>query len=175
MAGGGVGWWGLGEDDSGGSGRGESGDGADLELQAAEDEGGRGFVLAGGVWHGDGLGAEGFGDAHLPAAADAGSGDGGLREDVIGADGAGVEAVFNRQIEAEIFGHCGCIGVGFASQVGNGDLAAVDGDTHGEEGAKDDDGEHQDRAGGDVDDALDGGEDEADARHDRDQDTGLNC
>lgn len=74
----GVGWRGLGEDDAGSRGCRKMCDGAEFELEAAENEGGWTLGLAGEVRHGYFLAAEGLSDANLPASADMRASGGGL-------------------------------------------------------------------------------------------------
>ena len=149
-----VGGWGLGEDDAGLAWGGEVGDGAEVEREAAEVDGGGSLGLADEVGDGDLLGAEAFGDADGPLAADLGAGGGGLGEDVAGWSVGGVELVFEVEAEAEGVGFVAGVGDGEAGEVGDYDLAAVDGETHGDEGGGESYREHGEGAEEEIEEAL---------------------
>lgn len=131
---------------------------AEVEVEAAKVEVGRALGLADEVGDVDLLGAEAFGDANGPLAAYGGSGSRVLGEDAAGWGGGGVEAVFEGEAEAEGRGFAAGIGDGKTGEVGDCDLAAVDGETHGNEGGEERDGEHGESAKGDIEEAVDGAE-----------------
>ena len=104
---------------------------------------------------GDGFGKVGDEVSNVRDAGDAGSGwGGGLGEDSACGYICRVEAVF--EIEAEANGACllAGLGDGEAGKVGNGYLASVDGQAHGEEGRGEGDHQHGQGAEDDVEDAL---------------------
>lgn len=131
---------------------------AEVEVEATEVEGGRALGLADEIGDGDLLGAEAFGDADGPLAADGGSGGGVLGENAAGRGGGGVEAIFEGEAEAEGGGFAAGVGDGEAAEVGDFSLSTVDGETHGDEGGEERDGEHREGAEGDVEEAVDGAE-----------------
>ena len=104
------------------------GDGAEVERHAADVHGGVALRLADDVGDGDLLRAEAFGDADLPLVADARAGGGGLREDAAGGDGGGVELVLDVEVEAAVQRGVEASADGQAGEVGDGDLAAVEGE-----------------------------------------------
>ena len=167
---GGVGVWGLRDDGAGFAGGGDVSDGAEFEGDAADVDGGGALGLADEVGDGDVLGAETFGDADGPLATDDRTGGGGLGEDAAGGCGGGVEAVFEVEAEAEGAGLFAGVGDGEAGEVGDLDLAAVDGETHGDEGGDERDHEHGQGSEDDVEEAVDAGESQL---HGQDQDTGC--
>ena len=116
------------------------GDDAEFEAEAADVDGGGALGLADDVGDCDLLGAEAFGDAHGPLAADGGAGDGRLGQHVAGGYVGGIEAVFEIDAEAEGAGLSAGVCDGEAGEVGDGDLAAVDGEAHGDEGGEERDG-----------------------------------
>jgi len=168
----GVGVGGLGDDGAGLAGGGDVGDGAEFEGDAADVDGGGAFGLADEVGDGDVLRAEAFGDADGPLAADGGTGDGGLGEDEAGWCGGGVEAIFKVEAEAEGAGFFAGFGDGEAGEVGDLDLAAVDGQTHSDEGGDESDHEHGQGSEEDVEETVDAGESQL---HGQDQDTRSRC
>ena len=153
---GGVGAGGLGEDDAGFAGRGDVGDDAELEPEAADIDGGGSLGLADDVGNGNLLRAEAFGDAYSPLAADDGAWSGRLGEDSAGGYVGGVETVFEVDVEAEGTGLFACVGEGEAGEIGDRDLAAVDGEAHGREGGGECDHEHGEGAENEVEGALHG-------------------
>jgi hypothetical protein len=80
------------------------------------------------------LRAEAFGGLHAPAAADAGSGLGLLGDDASGGNDGGVEVIAAGQFEATLEGGALSLGGSHATQVGHGDLTAMDGESHADEG-----------------------------------------
>jgi len=146
----GGGGGGLGEDDAGRAGGGDVGDGAEVERETADVDGGSALGLADDVGDGDALGAEAFGDADGPVAADFGAGGRELGEDAAGGGGGGVEAVLDGDVEAGSGGFVDGFGDGLAGEVGDFDLAAVDGEAEGDEGREEGDGEHGQGADQDV-------------------------
>jgi hypothetical protein len=152
----GVGVGGLGDDDAGFAGGGNVGDDTEVEPEAADVDGGGALALADDVGNGDLLGAEAFGDADSPVATDDGARDRGLGEDTTGRRGWRVEAVFNRDAEARAVGLLAGVCDGETGQIGDGDLAAVDGEAHGDEGGDKGDHKHGQGAEDQVEDALHG-------------------
>jgi len=155
---GGVGGGGLGDDAAGFAGVGDMGDDTEVEAEAANVDGGGAFALADNAGDGDLLCAEAFGDADGPLAADGGAGGGGLGEDAAGGRAGGVKTVFEVEAEAAGAGLAAGVGDGEAGEVGYGDLAAVDGETHGDEGGDEGDHEHGQGSEEDVEEAVDGGD-----------------
>ena len=151
----GVGGGGLGDDDAGFAGGGDVGDGAEFEAEATDVDGGGAFGLADQVRDGDLLGAETFGDADGPVAADGEAGGWGLGEDAAGWGVGGVEAVFEGEDEAEGAGFFAGFGDGEVGEVRDLDLVAVNGETHGDEGGDEGYGEHRECAQNDVEEAID--------------------
>ena len=148
----------MGDDDAGWSGGGDVGDGSEFEAEAADVDGGGALGLAEDVGDGDLLRAEAFGDADGPLAADGGAGCGRLGEDVAGGRVGGVEAVFEVEAQAEGAGLLAGVSEGEAGEVGDFDLAAVDGEAHGDEGGEERDDQHGQRAENDVEEAVDAGD-----------------
>ena len=155
---GGVGVGGLGDDGAGLARGGDVGDGAEFERDAADVDGCGALGLADEIGDGDILGAEAFGDADGPLATDDRTGSGGLGEDAAGRRGGGVEAVFEVEAEAEGAGLFAGVGDGEAAEVGDFDFAAVNGETHGDEGRDERDHEHSQCSEDDVEEAVDAGE-----------------
>ncbi len=145
----GVGGRGLGEDGVGVAGCVDVGEGAEFELELADVHGGLLDGLADDVGDGDVLGTEAFGDADLPAVADARAGCGGLGEDAADGDGGGVELVLDVEIDAGAEGGLAGFGDGHPGEVGDGDFVAVEGDAEGDAGGDEHDGDH--RGGGEGD------------------------
>ena len=116
---------------------------------------------------GDLLRTETFGDADSPLAADGGARCGRLREDATGWRVGGVEAVFKIQAETEGAGVVAGFREGEASEVWDFDFAAVNGETHGDEGGEQSDDDHRQGAERGVEDAMDGL-----PLHGQEQDTG---
>lgn len=144
-------------------------DRAEFESEAADVDGGSALALAEEVGDGDLLCAEAFGDADGPLATDGGAGSGGLREDASGWNVGGEEAIFKGEAEADGARLLAGVGEGEAGEVGNFDLAAVDGEAHGDEGGDERDDEHRQGTEDDVEEAVDA----ADLQlHRQDQDTG---
>ncbi len=139
----GVGGWGLGEGHLGVAGGVDVGEGAEVERHASDVHGGVAEGLADDVGDGDLLGAEGLGDADLPAVADAGAGGGGLRKDTAGGDGGGVEAVFDVEVDAGFEGGGAGLADCHSGEVGDGDLVAVECDAEGDGGGEQHDDEHR--------------------------------
>jgi len=131
------------------------GDDALFEAEAADVDGGSALRLAGEIGDGDLLGAEAFGDADGPLATDGHAGCGGLGEDAPGRRVGRVEAVFKGEAEAEGAGLLAGVGEREAGEVGDFDLAAVDGETHGDVGGEQRDDSHGERAEEDVEEAID--------------------
>ena len=130
------------------------GDRAEFEGEPADADGGRALGLADEIGDRDLLGAEAFGDADGPFAADYGSGGRGLGEDVACGDGQGVEAVLDVHAQAAGVGlFCG-FGDGEAGQIWHFDLAAMDGDAHGKVGGEERYREYGEGAEEDVEEAL---------------------
>ena len=152
---GGVGVWGLGDDDAGFAGRSDVGDGAEFEAETADVDGGGALGLADEVGDGDLLCAEGFGDADGPLATDGYARGWGLGEDVAGGRVGGVEAIFEAEDEAKGAGLFAGFREGEVGEVGDFDLVTVDGETHGDEGRDERDGEHRERTQNDVEEAVD--------------------
>ncbi len=150
-----VGRGGLGKDGVGWAVGGKVGDGAGFEAEALDGDGGGALGLADGVGDLDLLGAEGLGDADLGVAADGLAGGGGLADEVAGGDGGGVEAVLDGEGEALGVGALLGVGDGEAGEAGDVDLAAVDGEAHGDEGGEERDREHGQRAEGEVEETED--------------------
>ena len=137
------------------AGGGDVGDGSELEAEAADVDGGGALGLAEEVGYGDLLGTEAFGDSDWPLAADGEAGCRGLGEDAAGWGVGGVEAIFEAENETEGAGLLAGFGEGEVGEVGNFDLAAVDGEAHGDEGGDERDGEHGQGAQNDVEEAGD--------------------
>jgi len=150
-----VGVGGLGDDDAGVTGCGDVGDGAQFEPEAADVDGGGAFALADKVGDGDLLRAEAFGDAYGPLAAHGDAGGGRLREDVTGRRVGRVEAVFEVEDKAVGAGLLAGVKKGEAGEVGDLDLAAVDGEAHGDEGGDERDDEHRQGTEDDVEETVD--------------------
>ena len=132
----------MGEGHLGVAGGVDVGEGAEVELHAADVHGGVAEGLADDVGDSDLLGAEGFGDADRPAVADAGAGGGGLGEDAAGGDGGGVETVFDIEVDAGFEGGGAGLADGHAGEVGDGDLVAVERNAQGDRGGEQHDDEH---------------------------------
>jgi hypothetical protein len=130
------------------------GDGAEVEREAAEVDGGGALGLANEVGDGDLLGTEAFGDADGPLTADLGAGGWGLGEDVTGWSGGGVELVLEGEAEAEGVDFVAGVGDGEAGEVGDYDLATVNSETHGDEGGGESYREHGEGAEEEVEEAL---------------------
>ena len=113
------------------------------------------FGLTQQIGDGDLLRTEAFGDANGPLAADGSAGDGGLREDAAGGNVGRVEAILQGEAEAEGAGLFARVGEREAGEVGDFDLAAVNGEAHGDEGGEQRDDEHGKRAEEDVEEAVD--------------------
>ncbi len=94
--------------------------------------------------------------AHWRRTIDAGRGR--LGEDAAGRRVGGVEAVFEVEAEAEGAGLFAGVGETEAGEVGDFDLAAVDGEAHGDEGGEKRDDEHGQRAEDDIEEAVDAGD-----------------
>ena len=139
---GGVGRRGLGEDDAGVAGGSDGGDGAELKGRASEGQRCRPLGLSGDVRNGDLLRTDTFRDADGPLAANGRAGGRELAEDVPGWGVARVELVFEAQAEAEVAGFGAGLLKGEPGEVGDHDLAAVDGEAHRQEGREKEDGEH---------------------------------
>jgi len=154
----GIGNRGLCDDDAGFAGRGNVGDCAELKTKAADVDGGGALALAEEIGDGDLLRAEAFGDAHGPLTADGGSSCGRLREDVAGWGVGGVEAIFEVEAEAEGAGLLAGVGEGEVGEVGDLDLAAVDGEAHRDEGGEERDDEHRQGPEDDIEEAVDAGD-----------------
>jgi len=152
---GGVRVGGLGDDDTGVSGCGDVGDGAEFEPKPADVDGGCAFALTDEVGDGDLLCAEAFGDAHGPLAAHGDAGGWGLRQDVSGRRVGRVEAVFEVEDEAVGAGLLAGFEKGESGEVGNLDLAAVDGEAHGDECGDESHDEHRQGTQDDVEEAVD--------------------
>ena len=88
-----VGRWCLREDETGISGRWDSGHDPDVERSFAESERGGPFGLTNDVRYRDLLGTKTFGDADGPLAPDDGTGCRELTENVAGSRRSGIEAV----------------------------------------------------------------------------------
>ena len=131
------------------------GDGSELEAEAADGDGGGALGLADEVGDGDLLAAEALGDADDPFAADGGAWGGRLRDDAAGGDGGGVETILDVETEAEGFGFLRGVGEREAGERWDFDLAAVDGDTHGDVGGEERYSDHGDGAECDVEEAVD--------------------
>jgi len=131
------------------------GDDAGFERDAADVDGGGALALAEEAGDGDLLDAEAFGDADGPLAADGGAGGGGLGKDAARRHVRGVETVFEVEAEAEAAGLLAGFEEGEAGEGGDFDLAAVDGEAHGEEGGDESHDEHGQRAEDDVEEAVD--------------------
>jgi len=130
-------------------------DGPEFETETADVDGGGALALTEEVGDGDLLRAEAFGNANGPLAADGDARRGGLGEDVSGRRVGGVEAIFEREAEAEGAGPLTRVGEGEAGKVGDLDLAAVDGEAHGDERGEERDDEHRQGAEDDVEEAVD--------------------
>ena len=155
---GGVGGGGLGDDDAGGSGGGDVGYRSEFESEAADVDRGGAFALAEDVGDGDLLCAEAFGDADGPLAADGDTWCGRLGENVArGCDG-GVEAIFEVEDQAQGAGLLAGFREGEAGEVGHLDLAAMDGEAHGDERREERNHQHGQRAEKDVEEAVDPGD-----------------
>lgn len=150
-----VGVRGLSDDDAGISGCGDVGDGTELEPEAADVDGGGALALTEEVGDGDLLCAEAFSDADGPFAAYGCAGCGRLGEDASGRYVGGVEAIFEVEAETEGAGLFACFGDGEAGQVGDFDLAAVDGEAHGDERRGERDHKHGQGSKNDVEEAVD--------------------
>lgn len=152
---GGVGERGLGDDDTGIAGSGYVSDCAEFETEAADVDGGGALGLADEIGDGDLLRAEAFGDADGPLAANGAAGGRVLREDFSGRCVWGVETVFEGEAEAEGAGLFAGFGECEAGERGDLDLAAMDGETHGDEGGEERDDEHREGSEDDVEEAID--------------------
>ena len=130
------------------------GDGAEVEREAAEVNGGGALGLADEVGDGDLLRAEAFSDADGPLAANLGPGGGGLGEDMAGWGVWGVELVFEVKAEAEGVGFVAGVGDGEAGEVGDYNFSAVDGETHGDEGGGESYHQHGEGAEEEIEEAL---------------------
>jgi len=119
--------------------------------------------LAEDVGDGDLLGAQAFGDADGPFAANGDAGAGRLSEDETGRRSWRIEAVFEVHAEADGVGLLAGVRDGEASQVRYGDLAAMDGQPHGDESRYESHYKHGQGAEDEVEDTL----------HWLGQDTGL--
>ena len=155
---GGVGGGGLGDDDAGCSRCGDVGHCAEFEPETADVDGGGALALADNVRNGDLLGAEAFGDTHGPLAADGDAGCGRLGEDVAGGRVGGVEAIFEMEDETAGAGLLAGVGESEASEIGDFDFAAVDGEAHGNEGGEERNDQHRQGAEDDVEEAVDAGD-----------------
>lgn len=134
------------------------GDGSEFEAEAADVDGGGAFRLTEEVGDGDLLCAEAFGNADGPLAAHGRAGCGRLGEDAAGGCVGGVEAVFEVEDQTEGAGLLRGVGEGEASEIGNLDLAAVDGEAHGDVGGEKRDDEHRQGSEDDVEKAVDAGD-----------------
>ena len=105
--------------------------------------------------------AEAFGDANGPLAADRRSGGRILGEDVARCGAGGIEPVLEGEAKPEGAGLFAGFGESEAGEVGNFDLAAVDSETHGDEGGDERDDEHCEGAENDVEEAIDSGDSHA--------------
>ena len=129
--------------------------GAEFKAEAANVDGGGALGLTQQIGDGDLLRTEAFGDANGPLAADRSAGDGVLREDVAGGNVGRVEAILQGEAEAEGAGLFARVGEREAGEVRDFDLAAVNGEAHGDEGGEQRDDEHGKRAEEDVEEAVD--------------------
>ena len=92
----------------------------------------------------DELATETLGGLHPPATADVGSGLGLLREDTSGGDGGGIEVIAVGQLKAMLKGNALGQGGSHTTEVRHGDLTAMDGEPHADEGRGErDDDEHE--------------------------------
>ncbi len=88
--------------------------------------------------------AEAFGGLDAPAAADVGSGLGLLGDNASGGNGGGIEMVAAGELQATLEGSPLGLGGRHATQVRHGDLAAMDGKSHADQGGGErDDDEHE--------------------------------
>ena len=152
---GGVSGGSLGDDDAGFARCGDVGDGSEFEPEAADVDRGGALALTEEVGDGDLLRAEAFGDADDPLTADGDAWDGRLGEDASGRGVGGVETVFEVEDEAEGAGLFAGFGEGEAGEVGHFDLAAMDGEAHGDERGEKRDDQHGQGAEKDVEEAVD--------------------
>lgn len=146
----------MSDDDTGVAGGGGVGDGTEIEGEPVEVDGGGAFALTDQVRDSDLLRAEALGDAHGPFSADGGPRIRGLSENMAGRCRGGVETVFEVEAEAEGAGFLAGFGDGKASEVGNSDLVAVDGEAHREKGGDERYQNHGHGAEEDVEESIDG-------------------
>jgi hypothetical protein len=124
----------------------QEGDDAEVEAGVADSESGVALIEADDVGDGDAGRAEAFGEADDPVAANRGSGNRGLRDDVAGGNfGAGV-AIGDGGVEAGGRDAVHGFGNGEAAGVGDLDFGAVNGDAHGDERGDERDGEQRERS-----------------------------
>jgi len=101
--------------------------------------------------------AEAFGDPDDPLAADGDAGESRLGEDMSRRRVGGVEPVFEVEDETVGAGLFAGVSQGEAGEVGNFDLAAMDGEAHGDERREERDDQHGKGAENDVEEAVDPG------------------
>ena len=128
-------------------------EGAEVEREAADGDGGGALGHAADVGDGHLLGAEAFNGADLPLLPDDDAGCRDLGDDVSGGDGGGVEAADGDEVEAARGEAVLRVIGGEGDDGGDFDLGAVDGEAHGGEGEGQGDGEHQEAAEGEVEGA----------------------
>ena len=153
-----VGGRGLGDDDAWFSGCCNVRDGAELEAEAANVDGGGALALAENVGDGDLLCAEAFGDPYGPLTADGDTGCGRLGENVAGRRVGRVEAIFEGEDKAERAGLFAGVREGQAGEVWHLDLSAMDGEAHGDERGEECHDQHGQRTENDVEEAVDSGD-----------------